>query len=219
MKVSTVIVSFKTIAGKPLLPFIDDWLIGRGLFNKAVIYARESTRQQRGNLDHQLGTLYPEVGTRGIEIIGAIGVVESGRTLDRDIRRGLYQALEVAEEANAIIVANNLDCILCGPCGNDPPKPEDLHALDNHVIATLVPPDASPAAKRSEETRRGMAASSKGGRVPVDEALILQLQEEPLSVRQIAKQAGVSRTAVHDVLVRNGIDPHVRAVTLGGRWS
>lgn len=137
-----------------------------------VIVARVSTSQQdrRLNLHDQLRNLRQwAVGHRAV-IIGEVQHV--GRGADC---YWLRQAAELARQHGAVLLAESVDRFIRHPgfnpktCSNLQPRERELEELqactEGMILATLLPPEATPEEIRSFQRRRGQTAKGrKGGR-------------------------------------------------------
>ena len=187
---------------------------------RAVIYCRVSTDDQ--NCDRQISDLKTFAARAGYEISGIFTETASGAKCDRDERQKIL-ALAQARKINAVLVTeasrwsrstidlistlqslNSWGCSLVAMNGLS----LDLSTPQGKLMATML--GAISEFERDlirERVKSGMAAAKvkgqKFGRPPIKPeqiTLIHSLRAQGLSYSQIAKQSGVGRTKVAELL-------------------
>ena len=135
-----------------------------------ILYCRVSRRRQRPHLEDQEQRLRNAVGARG-EIIAVFTDVANGTDFDR---RGLQNAISLAQRTGAIILAEDRTRIIRGsfftPHNQDDPLMEmELRHLEDMLdgvkVYTLLDPDASSSQVRSSQTKRGVQKPTARKRV------------------------------------------------------
>ena len=141
---------------------LDDPEVGTEIF----LCCRESTdpQERAGNLTKQIANKYYEVGRRRKRVVGHI--THTGGSHDRIWLRKLNAAALKAKQLGATLLAESADRYIRHPDYHPAKRPDlqgrvcDLKELASWLAgcpaATLLPPDATPAAVRAYQTRRGM---------------------------------------------------------------
>jgi hypothetical protein len=144
-------------------------VIGEG--SKVIIVARVSTVQQQSNLADQVGNLSRWVAEQGALVVGD-PFEHAGSGSDPFWLRWPASS---ARQHQAVILAESVDRLIRHPgfnpktCPDAQPRESDLEELractEGVILATLLPPEATPEEIRSFQRRRGQAAKDNfGGR-------------------------------------------------------
>jgi DNA invertase Pin-like site-specific DNA recombinase len=193
-------------------------LLKAGLVSCVVLYCRVSGWAQfrRGNAEDQEAYLRQLLEPLGIEVVEVFKEVGPGWDL---CRSQISEAIASARKHGAVVLAESPDRFL---------RSEHFHSKENQdalpteaqfeelgrladgvVLATYLPPDATPAEVRSYQRKRGQQIKNrKGGRPPKEQPgyktrrreewlpTVLRLHAKGMSQRGIHRRTKVARTTI-----------------------